>query len=67
VLAVVGLLERTADLAEVLPNARIVTLPGQGHVAHLMAPHLLSAQIRAAAESTSNLNDPAFDSRPDPV
>lgn len=27
--------ERLADLAATLPNARTVTLPGQGHVAHL--------------------------------
>ncbi|HEV2638721.1 MAG TPA: alpha/beta hydrolase [Actinocrinis sp.] len=43
------LLDRTADLAAVLPDARVVTLPGQGHVANLMAPHLLAAEIRAAA------------------
>jgi pimeloyl-ACP methyl ester carboxylesterase len=44
------LLERTKDLAAVLPAARVVTLPGQGHIAHLMAPRLLAAQIREAAD-----------------
>lgn len=47
------LLERTADLAAVLPDARVVTLPEQGHVAHLTAPHLLSAEIRSAAASST--------------
>ena len=43
------LLERTEDLAAVLPDARVVTLQGQGHIAHLMAPKMLSDEIRAAA------------------
>ncbi|MFG2520818.1 alpha/beta fold hydrolase [Streptomyces sp. NPDC048527] len=41
--------ERLADLGATLPNARIVTLPGQGHIAHLTAPDLLAAAIRDAA------------------
>jgi pimeloyl-ACP methyl ester carboxylesterase len=41
--------QRTADLAAVLPNARVVTLPGQGHIAHMLAPGLLIELIRQAA------------------
>ena len=41
--------ERLADLADVLPNAKVVTLQGQGHVAHLAAPELLAETIRTAA------------------
>ncbi len=36
---------RLAQLAEVVPNASTVTLPGQGHVAHLTDPAALAAQI----------------------
>lgn len=39
-----------ADLAAALPDARTVTLPGQGHIAHVTAPELLADAIRAAAE-----------------
>ncbi|MFH8738752.1 alpha/beta fold hydrolase [Streptomyces sp. NPDC017964] len=42
--------ERLADLAATLPNARIVTLPGQGHIAHLTAPDTLANAIRDMAE-----------------
>lgn len=42
--------QRLADLAETLPNATVVTLPAQGHIAHLTAPGLLAAAIRNAAE-----------------
>ncbi|MFH8384750.1 alpha/beta fold hydrolase [Kitasatospora sp. NPDC018058] len=41
--------ERLADLAGVLPRARVVTLTGQGHAAHLTAPDALAATIRDAA------------------
>ncbi|MEU6477936.1 alpha/beta hydrolase [Streptomyces sp. NPDC047017] len=41
--------ERVADLAAVLPNARIVTLTGQGHIAHLAAPDILADTIRDMA------------------
>jgi pimeloyl-ACP methyl ester carboxylesterase len=41
--------ERLADLAKALPHAEVVTLPGQGHVAHLTAPDLLAATVRDAA------------------
>ncbi|MFI6471054.1 alpha/beta fold hydrolase [Streptomyces sp. NPDC050516] len=41
--------ERLADLAAVLPDARIVTLPGQGHFAHLNAPDTLADSIRDMA------------------
>ncbi|WAL70849.1 alpha/beta hydrolase [Kitasatospora sp. YST-16] len=37
-------------LAAALPDARRVTLPGQGHTAHVTGPHLLAAEIRAAAQ-----------------
>ncbi|MFE3900703.1 alpha/beta fold hydrolase [Streptomyces sp. NPDC059153] len=42
--------ERLADLAATLPNARIVTLAGQGHVAHLTAPDTLADAVRETAE-----------------
>ncbi|NUR58431.1 MAG: alpha/beta hydrolase [Catenulispora sp.] len=41
--------ERLADLAKALPNAEVLTLAGQGHVAHLTAPELLAATVRDAA------------------
>ncbi|MFB7746257.1 alpha/beta fold hydrolase [Streptomyces sp. NPDC056132] len=41
--------ERLADLAAALPNAKTVTLPGQGHTAHLNAPDVLATMIRAVA------------------
>ncbi|MFI6346341.1 alpha/beta fold hydrolase [Streptomyces sp. NPDC050560] len=41
--------ERVADLAATLPNAHTLTLPGQGHIAHLTAPTALADTIRAAA------------------
>ncbi len=41
--------ERLADLATALPDARIVTLAGQGHTAHLTAPAELAEAIREAA------------------
>lgn len=41
--------ERLADLAKALPDAEVVTLAGQGHVAHLTAPELLAATVREAA------------------
>ena len=40
---------RLADLAAALPNARIVTLAGQGHVAHLTAPDTLADAVRDMA------------------
>ncbi|MHC0430029.1 alpha/beta fold hydrolase [Streptomyces sp. O3] len=42
--------ERLADLAAALPNARVVTLAGEGHTAHLTAPGALADAIRQAAE-----------------
>ncbi|MFG3496058.1 alpha/beta fold hydrolase [Streptomyces sp. NPDC047928] len=42
--------ERLADLAVTLPNARVVTLVGQGHSAHLSAPDALADAVRKAAE-----------------
>lgn len=42
--------ERLADLAATLPNARTVTLAGQGHIAHLTAPDTLANAIRDMAE-----------------
>ncbi|GAA2427636.1 alpha/beta fold hydrolase [Streptomyces pulveraceus] len=42
--------ERLADLAATLPNARTVTLAGQGHIAHLTAPRTLANAIRDMAE-----------------
>ncbi|MFF0296108.1 alpha/beta fold hydrolase [Kitasatospora sp. NPDC004614] len=41
--------ERLADLAAVLPNARITTLTGHGHIAHLTAPDALADTIRDMA------------------
>jgi pimeloyl-ACP methyl ester carboxylesterase len=41
--------ERVADLAATLPDARVVTLTGQGHIAHLTAPDVLAATVREAA------------------
>ncbi|MFI0966465.1 alpha/beta fold hydrolase [Streptomyces sp. NPDC021080] len=41
--------ERLADLAAALPNARIVTLTGQGHIAHLTAPGTPADTIRDMA------------------
>ncbi|MFI2207817.1 alpha/beta fold hydrolase [Streptomyces sp. NPDC020192] len=41
--------ERLTDLAAVLPNARIATLTGQGHIAHLTAPDTLADTIRDMA------------------
>jgi pimeloyl-ACP methyl ester carboxylesterase len=41
--------ERVADLAAVLPSAQVVTLPGQGHEAHLQAPDQLAEVIRGVA------------------
>jgi pimeloyl-ACP methyl ester carboxylesterase len=46
--------ERAADLASALPNSRVVTLHGQGHVAHLTAPDLLADAVRDAARSVFN-------------
>jgi pimeloyl-ACP methyl ester carboxylesterase len=41
---------RLADLAATLPRVeRIVTLPGESHIAHLTAPHLLADVIRETA------------------
>lgn len=43
--------ERMADLAGVLPNVqRVVSLAGQGHVAHMTAPAMLADVVRQAAE-----------------
>ncbi|WP_424890146.1 alpha/beta fold hydrolase [Streptomyces sp. XH2] len=47
--------ERLADLAAVLPNGRIVTLTGQGHVAHLTAPDALADTIRNMAAQVLHL------------
>lgn len=41
--------ERAADLAAALPDARLLTLAGQGHIAHLTAPQTLIAAIREMA------------------
>lgn len=41
--------ERLADLAAVLPDARVLTLPGHGHVAHRTAPDELARVIRETA------------------
>ena len=35
----------TALLAASLPRARVVTMPGQGHVAMLTAPELFAAEV----------------------
>lgn len=40
--------ERLADLAATLPDARVVTLAGHGHVASMTAPGLLAEVIREA-------------------
>ncbi|MFE6050446.1 alpha/beta fold hydrolase [Kitasatospora sp. NPDC056446] len=40
---------RLADLAGVLPDARTVTLAGQGHAAHVTGPRVLAAAVRDAA------------------
>ncbi|ETA71041.1 alpha/beta fold hydrolase [Actinospica robiniae] len=40
--------ERVADLAATLPNAKVVTLTGQGHIAHLTASESLANVIRDA-------------------
>lgn len=42
--------ERLADLAATLPDARVVTLPGEGHIAHLTAPGPLAGIVREVAE-----------------
>jgi len=42
--------ERLADLAAALPDARVVTLEGQGHVANISAPEMLAGVIRDAAD-----------------
>lgn len=42
--------ERVAHLAAVLPNARVLTLAGHGHVAHRTAPAELAQAIREMAE-----------------
>lgn len=42
--------ERLADLAAALPDARVVTLAGQGHVANISAPEMLAGVVREAAE-----------------
>ncbi|MFG2502174.1 alpha/beta fold hydrolase [Streptomyces sp. NPDC048441] len=47
--------ERLADLAATLPDARIVTLPGQGHFAQLTAPGILAGAIRETAEQVFHL------------
>ncbi len=41
--------ERLADLAATLPDARVVTFPGQGHIAHLTALDKLAGAIRDTA------------------
>ncbi|WP_406118075.1 alpha/beta fold hydrolase [Streptomyces sp. NBC_00989] len=41
--------ERLADMAAALPNARSVTLSGQGHIAQLNAPDTLAETIRDMA------------------
>jgi pimeloyl-ACP methyl ester carboxylesterase len=41
--------ERLSDLAATLPDARVITLRGQGHIAHVMAPNLLADAIRTFA------------------
>ncbi|MFE9413403.1 alpha/beta fold hydrolase [Streptomyces sp. NPDC006704] len=48
--------ERLADLAAALPNARIVTLTGQGHIAHLAAPGTLANTIRDTAKQVLHLH-----------
>ncbi|MCP2335129.1 alpha/beta fold hydrolase [Actinomadura rupiterrae] len=46
--------ERLADLADVLPDARVVTLAGHGHVAHITAPEPLAEAVREAARQVSS-------------
>jgi pimeloyl-ACP methyl ester carboxylesterase len=41
--------EGVADLAAVLPHAQVITLPGQGHEAHLQAADQLAEVIRGVA------------------
>lgn len=41
--------ERLADLAATLPDARVVTLAGQGHVANLTAPDTIARIVGEAA------------------
>jgi pimeloyl-ACP methyl ester carboxylesterase len=41
--------QRVADLAALLPNAQVVTLPGQGPETHLQAPDQLASAIRTIA------------------
>jgi pimeloyl-ACP methyl ester carboxylesterase len=43
---------RVADLAATLPNARVMTLPDQGHTAHLDAPDVLAEAIRRATHAS---------------
>ncbi len=50
-LSVEHLRARLADLASTLPNVHVVTLPGQGHIAHIGAPDLLAEAIRHAADA----------------
>ena len=45
--------ERVSDLATTLPNAHVVTLPGQGHTAHRDAPGVLARVIGEAAGAVS--------------
>jgi pimeloyl-ACP methyl ester carboxylesterase len=35
----------TAGLASVMPDTRIVELPGQAHIAHVAAPDLLAREL----------------------
>lgn len=42
--------ERVSDLAATLPDAHVVTLQGQGHIAHLTAPGALADVVRETAE-----------------
>ncbi|MET8815884.1 alpha/beta hydrolase [Streptomyces sp. NPDC004549] len=58
--------ERLADLAAVLPRARIVTLAGQGHIAHLAAPDVLADTIRDAAGRLGFCIRPPGGRRPSP-
>ncbi len=45
--------ERVSDLATTLPNAHVITLPGQGHTAHRDAPGVLARVIGEAAGAVS--------------
>lgn len=40
-----SLLAGHEQVAAALPDARVVVLPGQGHMAHLLAPELLAAEV----------------------